>query len=96
MAVFYTIFFLTNIFRKGNKILTFSNNLSQPSLNTVQGRHGKQGRQGLVLCLDFGFQSKLYTPSTLNNSNRAYILCALAEPAVLGSAKTALKFKYEI
>ena len=40
------------------------------------------------------YTSKLYIPSTPNNSNET--LCVWAEWVVFGSAKTALKFKYEI
>ena len=40
--------------------------------------------------------AKLYIPSTPNNSNETHTLCVWAEPAVLGSTKTALKFKYKI
>ena len=31
-----------------------------------------------------------------NNSMKLILLCVWAEPAVLGSAKTALEYKYEI
>ena len=41
-------------------------------------------------------QAKLYTPSTLNIEMKLILLWVLAERAVLGRAKTALKFKYEI
>ena len=41
-------------------------------------------------------QAKLYTPSTLNIQMKLIRLWVLAERAVLGRAKTALKFKYEI
>ena len=41
-------------------------------------------------CLNF---MQRYTYSAPNNSNE---ICVWAEWAVLGSAKTALKFKYEI
>ena len=40
--------------------------------------------------------SKLYTPSTLNIQIKLILLWVWAERAVLGRAKTALKFKYEI
>ena len=40
--------------------------------------------------------SKLYTPSTLNIQMKLILLWVWAERAVLGRAKTALKFKYEI
>ena len=33
---------------------------------------------------------------TPNNSNETHTLCVWAEPAVLGSAKSFLEFKYEI
>ena len=39
---------------------------------------------------------KLYTPSTLNIQMKLILLWVWAERAVLGRAKTALKFKYEI
>jgi len=40
--------------------------------------------------------AKLYTPSTLNIQMKLILLWVWAERAVLGRAKTALKFKYEI
>ena len=40
--------------------------------------------------------SKLYTPSTLNIQMNLILLWVWAEWAVLGRAKTALKFKFEI
>ena len=40
--------------------------------------------------------AKLYTPSTLNMQMKLILLWVWAERAVLGRAKTALKFKYEI
>ena len=40
--------------------------------------------------------AKLYTPSTLNIQMKLMLLWVWAERAVLGRAKTALKFKYEI
>ena len=39
---------------------------------------------------------KLYKPSTLNIQMKLILLWVWAERAVLGRAKTALKFKYEI
>ena len=45
---------------------------------------------------NLSIKAKLYIPSTLNNSNETHTLCVWAEPAVLGSAKTALKFIYKI
>ena len=44
----------------------------------------------------FDLQPKLYIPSTPNNSNETHTFIVWAEPAVLGSAKTALKFIYKI
>ena len=44
----------------------------------------------------FALQPKLYTPSTLNIQMKLILLWVWAERAVLGRAKTALKFKYEI
>ena len=44
----------------------------------------------------FVVESKLYTPSTLNIQMKLILLWVWAERAVLGRAKTALKFKYEI
>ena len=44
----------------------------------------------------FTLQAKLYTPSTLNIQMKLILLWVWAERAVLGRAKTALKFKYEI
>ena len=41
-------------------------------------------------------KAKLYTPSTLNIQMKLILLWVWAERAVLGRAKTALKFKYEI
>ena len=40
--------------------------------------------------------AKLYAPSTLNIQMKLTLLWVWAERAVLGRAKTALKFKYEI
>ena len=39
---------------------------------------------------------EIYIQSAPNNSNETHTLCVWAERAVLGSAKTALKFKYKI
>ena len=44
----------------------------------------------------FNPSPKLYTPSTLNIQMKLILLWVWAEQAVLGRAKTALKFKYEI
>ena len=44
----------------------------------------------------FDMHPKLYTPSTLNIQMKLILLWVWAERAVLGRAKTALKFKYEI
>ena len=41
-------------------------------------------------------ESEIYIQSAPNNSKETYTFNVWAEPAVLGSAKTALKFKYEI
>ena len=46
--------------------------------------------------LKFKTEAKLYTPSTLNIQMKLILLWVWAERAVLGRAKTALKFKYEI
>ena len=45
---------------------------------------------------EFSHHPKLYTPSTLNIQIKLILLWIWAERAVLGRAKTALKFKYEI
>ena len=44
----------------------------------------------------FNPDPKLYTPSTLNIQMKLILLWVWAERAVLGRAKTALKFNYEI
>ena len=39
---------------------------------------------------------EIYIYSALNNSNETYIFFCMTERVILGSAKTALKFRYEI
>ena len=46
---------------------------------------------------DFNNVPEIYIKSAPNNSNETHtFMCVLAETAVLGGTKTALKFKYEI
>jgi hypothetical protein len=59
-------------------------------------RLGTLGAVGRQFFFGFGFVPKLYTPSTLNIPLKLILLWVWAERAVLGRAKTALKFKYEI
>ena len=49
-----------------------------------------------ISIVTFVANPKLYTPSTLNIQMKLILLWVWAEWAVLGRAKTALKFKYEI
>ena len=47
--------------------------------------------------LDYFTNSQRYTYRVLQTIQmKLLLLCVWAEPAILGSAKTALKFKYEI
>ena len=58
------------------------------SLKRIRNKH--------VYKIFFMCQPKLYTPSALNIQMKLILLWVWAERAVLGRAKTALKFKYEI
>ena len=59
--------------------------VAYPNLSKKYEKYGKSN-----------LDPKLYIPSTLNNSNRAYTFICLGIAGRFGSAKTALEFKYEI
>ena len=60
------------------------------------GKHQNRPISVLGIVLKVRIKAKLYTPSTLNIQMKLILLWVWAEWAVLGIAKTALKFKCEI
>ena len=67
-----------------------------PPTRTIKQKSKKLPGLKLPKCRSTVLVAKLYIPSTPNNSNETHIFIVWAEPTVLGSTKTALKFKYTI